>query len=64
VSRVLGFDSDYHLRVHLRPLHISQESGGVVQAGWHAARHLDSARGDVLWEPGLSWEIEISGKEC
>jgi hypothetical protein len=37
-----------------------------VPAGWHAARQpgTSSARGDVLWEQVLSWEIEISEKEC
>jgi hypothetical protein len=59
VSRVSGFDSDY-LRVALR---ISQESGVVVPNGWHAARHLDSARSYVLCVPGLS-EIKISEKGC
>jgi hypothetical protein len=55
MSRGRGFDSDY-LRVHLRPIRISQESGGggggggggVVPAGWHVARYLGSARDGVL----------------
>ena len=64
VSRASDFDSDYYLRVHLRPLRRSQESVVVVPAGWHAARRLDSAWVVVLWEKALSWEIEISEKGC
>jgi hypothetical protein len=66
VSRVLGFDSDYH-RGHLTLLHpprISQQREVVVPAGWHAARRLGFITRGVLEEQALSWEIEIPENEC
>jgi hypothetical protein len=57
-ARVLAFDSDY-LRVDLRPLRIARESEVVVPAGWHAARHLGSAPGNVLWDRAYCWERDF-----
>ena len=56
-----------HLQVRpilLRPLRISQGNEVAAPAGWHAAKHLDSARDDEPWKRALSWEIETWEKEC